>query len=110
MLVQTRSQTQQLKKTLPSTSEKMVEEADNRHATNEIEQLIKKSLARQRTEMFTQFNQIFMRVTANSGEFSTQSHSDKISPFKVQMNLDIPNLEGKIDAESVNNWVQQLES
>ena len=26
------------------------------------------------------------------------------------MNLDIPNLEGKIDAESVNNWVQQLES
>ena len=26
------------------------------------------------------------------------------------MNLNILNLEGKIDAESVNNWVQQLES
>ena len=26
------------------------------------------------------------------------------------MNLDISNLEGKIDAESVDNWVQQLES
>ena len=26
------------------------------------------------------------------------------------MNLDIPNLEGKIDAEFVDNWVQQLES
>ena len=26
------------------------------------------------------------------------------------MNLDILNLEGKIDAESVENWVQQLES
>ena len=26
------------------------------------------------------------------------------------MNLDIPNLEGNIDVESVNNWVQQLES
>ena len=37
-------------------------------------------------------------------------HSDKISPFKVQMDLDIPNLEGNIDMESVNNWVQQLES
>ena len=37
-------------------------------------------------------------------------HSDKISPSKVQMNLDIPNLEGNIDAESVDNWVQQLES
>ena len=26
------------------------------------------------------------------------------------MNMDIPNLEGNIDAKSVNNWVQQLES
>ena len=25
------------------------------------------------------------------------------------MNLDIPNLVGKIDVESVDNWVQQLE-
>ena len=37
-------------------------------------------------------------------------HSDKISPFKVQVNLDIPNLERNIDMESVDNWVQQLES
>ena len=60
--------------------------------------------------MFTQFSEILMRVTTRSGESSTQSHSDKISPFKVQMNLDIPNLEGKIDVESVDNWVQLLES
>ena len=26
------------------------------------------------------------------------------------MNLDIPNLEGKIDMKFVDNWVQQLES
>ena len=26
------------------------------------------------------------------------------------MNLDIPNLEGNIDVESVGNWAQQLES
>ena len=39
-----------------------------------------------------------------------QSHSEKISPFKVQMNLDIPNLEGNTDMESVDNRVQQLES
>ena len=37
-------------------------------------------------------------------------NSDKISPFKVQMNLDIPNLEGNINTESIDNWVQQLES
>ena len=37
-------------------------------------------------------------------------HSDKIIPFKEKMNLDIPNLEGNIDAKFVDNWVQQLES
>ena len=36
-------------------------------------------------------------------------HSDKINPFKVKMNLDIPNIEGKLDVESIDNWVQQLE-
>ena len=39
-----------------------------------------------------------------------RSNSNKISPFKVRMNLDIQNLEGNIDVESVDNWVQQLES
>ena len=47
MSVQTHSQTQQHKKTLPSTSEKTGKEAYNRHATDEIEQLIEKSLALQ---------------------------------------------------------------
>ena len=45
MPIQTRSQTQQNKLTLPSTSKKMVEEADNRHETNETKQLIEKTLA-----------------------------------------------------------------
>ena len=51
-----------------------------------------------------------MRVTVKSRETLMRPHSDKISPFKVQMNLDIPNLEEKIDAKSIENWVQQLES
>ena len=59
--------------------------------------------------MFTQFSEILLRVTTNFGESSTRSHSDKISPFKVKMNLDISNLEGKINMEYVDNWVQQLE-
>ena len=86
----------------------MVEEANNGHATNETEKIIEKELARQQTEMFTQFNDILMWVTLNSEESSTWNHSDKISPFKVKMNMDIPNLEGNIDNESVNDWVQQL--
>ena len=53
MHVQTHSQTQQHKQTLPLISEKMVEEADNRHATDETKQLIEIGLALQGTEMFT---------------------------------------------------------
>ena len=52
MVVQKHSQTQQQKHTLSSTSENMAEEAENRHATDETEQLIEKALAGQRTEMF----------------------------------------------------------
>ena len=45
MTIKTHSQTQQHKQSLPLTSEKMAEEADNIHATNEAEQLIEKALA-----------------------------------------------------------------
>ena len=52
MHVQTHSQTQQNTQTLPSTSENIVEEADNKHVTGEIERLIEKALAFQQIEMF----------------------------------------------------------
>ena len=60
--------------------------------------------------MFTQFSEILMRFASNFGECLTRPHSDKIGPFKVKMNLDIPNLYGNIDAEFIDNWVKQLES
>ena len=88
----------------------MAKEADNRHATNETKQLIEKTMAHRHTKMFAQFNEILLRFASTSRESATRHCYDKIIPFKVQMNLDIPNFEGKIDAESVDNWVQQLES
>ena len=51
-----------------------------------------------------------MRLTLKYEESSTRPQSDKIIPFKVKMNMDILNLEGKIDTEFFDNWVQQLES
>lgn len=121
MPVLTRSQTKQSGQTLPSTSEylparntqpKMAEEANNKHATEETKRLIEQALAQQRTEMYEHFNEILARLTSSFGSTlvsnSTRNAFDKASPFKVQMNLDIPNLEGKIDAEFVDNCVQQL--
>ena len=60
--------------------------------------------------MFSQFSEILMKFTVNFRESLTLSHSDKIISFKVLMNLDIQNLEDKIDVESIDNWVEQLES
>ena len=60
--------------------------------------------------MLAQFSEILLKITTNSVESSTQSHYDKIIPFKVKMNMYILNLEAKIDVESVDNWVQQMES
>ena len=88
----------------------MDEEADNRHATNKTDKLIEKSMACQWTKMFVKFSEILMWFASKSGESSPWPHSNKIIPFKVKMNLDISNLEGKIDAEFVENWIQQLES
>ena len=51
-----------------------------------------------------------MQFTLKSRVSSTRAHFDKINPFKVKMNLYLPNLIVKIDAESVDNWVQQIES
>ena len=74
----------------------MAEEADNRHATDEKNKLIEKSMARQWTKMFVKFSEILMWFASKSGESSTWPHSNKIIPFKVKMNLYLPNLEYKI--------------
>ena len=88
----------------------MAEEKNNIHVTNETERLIKKELAHQQTEMFTKFSKILMQFSLTSRESSTRSHSNKIIPLKVKMNLDILNIECNIEVESFDNWVRQLES
>ena len=51
-----------------------------------------------------------MQLASNSKESLTWPHFNKIIPFKVKMNLDILDIEGKINVEYVDSWVQQLES
>ena len=40
---------------------------------------------------------------------STSSEFRDATPFKVQFNFDIPLFEGKIDANSLDNWLNVLE-
>ena len=51
-----------------------------------------------------------MQFTSTSVESLMRSQYDKIIPFKVKMNLDIPNFEGNTDVKFVDNCVEQLES
>jgi hypothetical protein len=51
-----------------------------------------------------------IRITADSIRASSSSgHFGGTSPFKVQVNFDIPVFEGQIDAEALEKWLTLLE-
>jgi hypothetical protein len=67
--------------------------------------LLEEALGRQRNEMMDNFAQILWRLP--TGEAS--SSSSHTTPFKVQVNFDIPLFEGLIDANVVDKWLNMLE-
>ena len=58
--------------------------------------------------MMDNFVQILQRLPTGSASASS-SHSGGASPFKVQVNFDIPIFEGQIDANVVDRWLNLLE-
>jgi hypothetical protein len=67
--------------------------------------LIEEALTQQRNEMMDSFTQILRRLP--TGDAS--SSSEGATPFKVQINFDIPIFEGQIDADVVDKWLNLLE-
>jgi hypothetical protein len=67
--------------------------------------LIEEALTQQRNAMMDSFTQILRRLP--TGDAS--SSSEGATPFKVQINLDIPIFEGQIDADVVHKWLNLLE-
>jgi hypothetical protein len=67
--------------------------------------LIEESLTQQRNEMMDSFAQILRRLP--TGDAS--SSNGGATPFKVQINFDIPIFEGQIDADVVDKWLNLLE-
>ena len=67
--------------------------------------LIEESLTQQRNEMMDSFAQILWRLPTSN----TSSSSGGTTPFKVQINFDIPIFEGQIDADVVDKWLNLLE-
>jgi hypothetical protein len=87
----------------------MVEENKNDGADDPINLLLEQALTRQRDEMMENFSHILKCLSIASGAYSSRGHFGGTSPFKVQVNFDIPVFEGQIDAEALEKWLTLLE-
>jgi hypothetical protein len=83
----------------------MGDEKKDDGAGDPFKMLLEESLARQRNEMMDNFAQILRRLPTGD----TSSSSGHATPFKVQVNFDIPLFEGLIDADVVDKWLNLLE-
>jgi hypothetical protein len=59
--------------------------------------------------MMENFSHILQRLLITTGTSSSSSHFGGISPFKVQVNFDIPIFEGQIDVDALEKWLNLLE-
>jgi hypothetical protein len=73
-----------------------------------IKILLEEALEKQRNTMMDNFAQILQRIPT-SGASTSINHSRGATPFKVQVNFDIPIFEGQIDADVVDRWLNLLE-
>jgi hypothetical protein len=87
----------------------MVEEKKNDGADDPINMFLEKALTQQRDEMMENTAHILQRLPTESGASSSSGHYGGTSPFKVQVNFDIPVFEGHINAESLEKWLTLLE-
>ena len=86
----------------------MAEEKRDMGAGDPIKILLEDALEKQRNVMMDNFAQILQRLPTD-GAFASNSHSRGATPFKVQVNFDIPIFEGQIDADVVDRWLTLLE-
>jgi hypothetical protein len=67
------------------------------------------TLVRHRDEMMENFAHILQCLPIATSASSSSNHFGGTSPFKVQVNFDIPIFEGRIDADALEKWLNLLE-
>ena len=72
-----------------------------------IKILLQEVLKKKRNVMMDNFTQILQRLPTG-GASASSSHSGGATPFKVQVNFDIPIFEGQIDAHAIDRWLNLL--
>jgi len=86
----------------------MVKEWKNDRADDSINLLLEKDLMRQRDKMES-VSHILQCMLITTDASSSSNHFRGTSPFKVQVNFDIPVFEGQIDANALAKWLNMLE-
>ena len=59
--------------------------------------------------MLENFSQILQRLPTLTGASSSSNLFGDTTPFKVQVNFDIPVFEGHINADALEKWLNLLE-
>ena len=87
----------------------MVEQRRDKGVKDPIKLLLTKALAQQRKDMLGNFSQILQWLPTIIDTSSSSSLFGYATPFKVQVNFDIPIFEGKINAYALEKWLNLLE-
>jgi hypothetical protein len=66
-------------------------------------------LTHKRNEMMDNFSQILRRLLITTDASSSSENFGGATPFKVQVNFDIPIFEGQIDVDALEKWLNLLE-
>ena len=86
----------------------MAEEKRDDGAGDPIKSLLEEALERQRNVMMDSFAQILLRIPAVASASSMSSPFGDANPFKAHANFDIHLLEGNINANALDNWLNVL--
>ena len=73
-----------------------------------IKMLLEEALEKQRNMMMENFSQI-LQILPTGGASASSSHFGGATPFKVQVNFEIPIFDGQIDAYAIDKWLNLLE-
>ncbi len=86
----------------------MADEKKDEGAGDPIKILLEETLERQRKGILDSFSLILQRLPKDDASASN-NYSRNTTPFKVQVNFEIPIFEGQIDTNVIDKWLNLLE-
>jgi len=86
----------------------MVDEKKDEGAGDPIKILLEEALKRKRNAIMDNFSQILQQLPKGNAS-NSNSYFGNATPFKVQVNFEIPIFEGQIDVDVIDKWLNLLE-